>query len=306
MPVILITGTSSGIGLATALYFARKGYEVYAGLRNPDGALDLNRALEEEGLKATLIEIDVDHDDSVHRGVDKVLAKAGRIDVLVNNAGVGGGWPIEEVPVDVAKQIFETNYFGAIRMINAVLPGMRQRQSGTIVNISSVAGRIAMAALGHYSASKHALEAASEILAQEVRAYNIRVAIVEPGVVLTPILEKNMRALDPASPYVDQVRRLYRYFEKQLQNPTLPGAVAEMVAHAVTTGNPRLRYLVGDDARIAINGRKGITDEDWVEDGRKMTDEQYFEAMYKRYGTDLFLWQSSDKASQASHHSGNG
>ena len=133
---------------------------------------------------------DVDDAGSVQRGVAEVHGKAGRIDVLVNNAGIGGGGPIEDVPVDWVKTLFETNYFGVVRVTQAVLPGMRERRSGAIVNISSVAGRLAIAGHGHYSAVKHALEAMSEALAQEVQRFGIRVAIVEPGVVVTPIFAR--------------------------------------------------------------------------------------------------------------------
>ena len=129
MSVILITGTSSGIGLATAVHFARKRHDVYAAVRNPTTAGALAEAMAKEPLPITRVTIDVDDASSVRRGVDEVLAKSGRVDVLVNNAGLGGGGPIEDVPIDWAKTLFETNYFGAIRMIQAVLPGMRARGS---------------------------------------------------------------------------------------------------------------------------------------------------------------------------------
>src|SRR5947209_1235992 len=149
MSVILITGTSSGIGLATAVHFARKRHDVYAAVRNPTIAGALAEAMAKEPLPITRVTIDVDDASSVRRGVDEVLAKSGRVDVLVNNAGLGGGGAIEDVPIDWAKTLFETNYFGAIRMIQAVLPGMRARGSGVIVNVSSVAGRYVPAGHGH-------------------------------------------------------------------------------------------------------------------------------------------------------------
>ncbi|TAJ72594.1 MAG: SDR family oxidoreductase, partial [Gallionellaceae bacterium] len=182
MPVVLITGASSGIGLATALHFARQGHEVYAGVRNPATATELTEAIAKEKLAIRAVVIDVNADTSVKLGVGKVLEAAGRIDVLVNNAGIGGGGPIEDVPVDWVKTLFETNYFGVIRMIQAVLPGMRARQSGAIINVSSVFGRLVLAGHGYYAATKYALEAMSEALAQEVQVFGIRVAIIEPGV----------------------------------------------------------------------------------------------------------------------------
>src|SRR5262249_26237011 len=151
MSVVLVTGSSTGIGLATALHFGRLGDGVYAGVRNIATANDLTRAIEAETLPVHPITLDVDDQASVSRAVGEVIGRAGRIDVLVNNAGIGGGGPVEDVPVDWVKSLFETNYLGAIRMIQAVLPGMRERRSGAIVNVSSIAGRLAIAGHGHYS-----------------------------------------------------------------------------------------------------------------------------------------------------------
>src|SRR5439155_23821564 len=199
---------------------------------------------------------------SVTRTVAEVLARSGRIDVLVNNAGIGGGGPIGDVPVDWAKTLFETNYFGTIRMIQAALPGMRDRRSGAIVNVSSIAGRVAIAGHGHYSAVKHALEAASEALAQEVVAFGIRVAIIEPGVVVTPIFTKARRFADPASPYAAHVRRLLLFYQMQMKMPSQPDDVARVINEAVTTGEPKLRYQVGEDDRSHEAGRQRQCDMD--------------------------------------------
>jgi NAD(P)-dependent dehydrogenase (short-subunit alcohol dehydrogenase family) len=286
MSVVLITGTSSGIGLATALHFARLGHEVHAGLRNPAGASELTQAIEREKLPIRPVAIDVDDAASVQRGVREILDKAGRIDVLVNNAGIGGGGPIEDVPVDWAKGLFETNYFGVIRMIQAVLPGMRERRSGAIVNVSSIAGRVAVAGHGHYSAVKHALEAASEALAQEVQAFGIRVAIVEPGVVVTPIFTKARRFADPASPYAVHVRRLLLFYQMQMKTPSQPSDVAAVIHEAVTTKAPTLRYLVGEDAKRLAAGRQRLTDEEYIAGGRPMDDEAYLDLMRRRFGFD--------------------
>ena len=173
-----------------------------------------------------IVALDVDDPGSVQRGVAEVLDKSGRVDILVNNAGIGGGGPIEDVPVDWVKTLFETNYFGVLRVTQAVLPGMRERRAGAIVNVSSVAGRLAVAGHGHYSAVKHALEAMSEALAQEVQRFGIRVAIVEPGVVVTPIFSKAKRWADPASPYFDHVRRLLLLYQKQMPHAAQPADAA--------------------------------------------------------------------------------
>ncbi len=287
MSVVLITGSSSGIGLATALHFARLGHDVQAGVRSPATATELTQAIEAERLPIRVVTLDVDDAASVTRTVDEVLARSGRIDVLVNNAGIGGGGPIGDVPVDWARTLFETNYFGTIRMIQAALPGMRERRSGAIVNVSSIAGRVAIAGHGHYSAVKHALEAASEALAQEVVAFGIRVAIVEPGVVITPIFTKARRFADPASPYAVHVRRLLLFYQMQMKTPSQPADVARVIHEAATTEAPKLRYLVGEDARRLDAGRRRLTDEEFVATGDEMTDEQYLELMRRRYG---FEW----------------
>jgi NAD(P)-dependent dehydrogenase (short-subunit alcohol dehydrogenase family) len=287
MPVALITGTSTGIGFATALHFARHGHEVWGGVRNPSAATQLREAIDKERLPVRMVTLDVDEAGSVQRGVDEVLDKADRIDVLINNAGIGGGGPIEDVPVDWVKTLFETNYFGVVRMTQAVLPGMRERGSGTIVNISSVAGRLAVAGHGHYSAVKHALEAMSEALAQEVQRFGIRVAIVEPGVVVTPIFAKARRFADRASPYFDHVRRLLLLYQKQVPHAAQPADVARVIYEAATSREPRLRWLVGEDARLLVAGRQRMSDEEYVTGGRAMPDDEYLEEVRQRFG---FTW----------------
>ena len=287
MSVVLVTGSSSGIGLATALHFGRLGDEVYAGVRNLSTATELAAAIEAEKLAIRPITLDVDDPASVTRTVGEVLARSGRVDVLVNNAGIGGGGPIEDVPVDWVKSLFETNYLGAIRMIQAILPGMRARRSGAIVNVSSIAGRLAIAGHGHYSAVKHALEAVSEALAQEVQAFGIRVAIVEPGVVVTPIFTKAKRFADPGSPYAVHVHRLLLFYQMQMKTPSQPADVARVIHEAVTAKEPRLRYLVGDDAERLVAGRQRLTDEEYVATGRLMPDTEYLDLMRQRYG---FQW----------------
>jgi NAD(P)-dependent dehydrogenase (short-subunit alcohol dehydrogenase family) len=286
MSVVLVTGCSSGIGLATAVHFARLGHDVHAGVRNLATATELTQAIDAERLPIRPVALDVDDDASVRRGVGAVGERAGRIDVLVNNAGIGGGGPIEEVPVEWARGLFETNYFGAIRMIQAVLPGMRERRSGAIVNITSIAGRLAIAGHGHYSAVKHALEAASEALAQEVVALGIRVAIVEPGVVITPIFAKARRFHDPTSPYAVHLRRLLLFYQMQMGMASQPVDVAAAIHEAVTAPKPKLRYLVGEDARRLVAGRARLTDEEYVMTGQAMPDEEYLDLMRRRYGFD--------------------
>jgi NAD(P)-dependent dehydrogenase (short-subunit alcohol dehydrogenase family) len=290
MAVVIVTGTSTGIGLATALHFARAGHDVNAGIRNPDTAAELKAAIATERLPIHVVTLDVDDATSVQRGVREVLDRAGRVDILVNNAGIGGGGPIEDVPVDWVKTLFETNYFGVIRMTQAVLPGMRQQRAGAIVNISSIAGRVAIGGHGHYCAVKHALEAASEALAQEVQGFGIRVAIVEPGVVTTPIFTKAKRFADPQSPYVEHVRRLLLFYQMQSKLASQPADAAAVIYEAATTKTPRLRWRVGEDARLLDEGRRRMTDEEFIAGARPMPDAEYIAEMARRFG---FKWTAT-------------
>ena len=287
MPVALITGSSTGIGLATALHFGRQGHDVWAGVRQPATATDLRAAIDTERLPVRIVALDVDDAESVKRGVAEVVDKSGRVDVLVNNAGIGGGGPIEDVPLDWVKTLFETNYFGVLRVTQAVLPGMRERGAGAIVDVSAIAGRLAIAGHGHYSAVKHALEAISEALAQEVQRFGIRVAIVEPGVVVTPIFTKAKRWADPASPYFDHVRRLLLLYQKQMPKAAQPADAAQVIYEAATTRTPRLRWLVGEDAKLLVAGRARQSDEEYVAGGRAMSEDEYLNEMRRRYG---FTW----------------
>jgi NAD(P)-dependent dehydrogenase (short-subunit alcohol dehydrogenase family) len=286
MKNVLITGSSTGIGFATAIHLARAQYQVYAGLRSPEKAEQLQAAID-SGLPIQMVQLDVTDDGSVTNAVEEVSRTAARIDVLVNNAGIGGGGPLELVPIEAAKQIFETNYFGAIRMIRAVLPQMRERQSGAIVNITSLAGRLASGGSGHYSASKFALEAASEILAVETRPYGIRVAIIEPGVVATPIFSKGQPPSLDGNPYATPLRRMMKFFEAQLSQPTQPEAVAAVVQEVLESDSPKLRHIVGRDAELLLKMRQQINDEDWIGSGL-LSDDELFERTTEMVGVNLY------------------
>src|SRR3989454_4727478 len=185
MASVLITGTSSGIGMATALAFGRAGHKVAATMRNPQRAPELARITAQEKLRITILAMDVDSDASVKEGIGRIAKESGPVDVLVNNAGIERTGAVEELPLADFRAVMETNYFGAIRCIQALAPHMRQRRSGCIVNVSSVAGRITCAPLTAYTASKWALESLSEALAGEMKTFNVRVAIVEPGIIDT-------------------------------------------------------------------------------------------------------------------------
>ena len=281
--IAVVTGTSSGIGLATSLELARKGHRVFAGMRNPAKAGPLREAAIKESLPVEVVELDVTSQDSVARVFATARAQ-GPVDVLVNNAGVAGATPLEFVPDAEHRQIFETNYFGAIRCIHAVLPEMRERRAGAIVNITSMAGLIATPNQIPYSASKFALESAGEALAVEVRRFGIRVMNVEPGVIMTSIFENATAATryDKNSPYKQIMRRNGKVFAAGFRAAAQPQLVAETVLAAITSPDYKLRWPVGNDALGFVAGRPRLSDEDFVALGDDMDDAEY-NARYRRY-----------------------
>jgi len=262
MASVLITGTSKGIGLETALAFARAGHKVHATMRNPLQSPTLAATAAREKLPITVSTMDVDSDQSVSDAITAIL-KDGPIDVLVNNAGVEGVGSVEEFSLAGFRAIMETNYFGALRCIQAVVPEMRAKQSGCIINITSVAGRICCPPLTSYCASKWALEALSEGLAGELKTFNIRVAIVEPGIIDTAMAR---RIGDPApgSPY-GQTARFSALFTNALKNPVPPSVVAEKILEVATSESWHLRHPVGPDAVPFLEWRSKMTDEEWIE-----------------------------------------
>ena len=284
MTVTLVTGASSGIGEATALHFARLGHTVYASMRTPDASgSGLRQAAEEAHLDLELIALDVDDSTSVASAVGGVMERSGRIDVLVNNAGVLKLTSVEEVSLEEAKAVFETNVFGPLRMMQAVLPAMREQESGTIVNISSVAGRLVSAGHGIYAATKYALEALSEAVAIETRRLGIRVIVIEPGFISTPILDKGIAIEVGEGPYAPHLRRMQALYRNARGGAEPPSAVAEVIADALDDPTPRFRYLAGEGAPRVINGRARMTDEEWIDMGREMTDEEYFAESARRF-----------------------
>ena len=282
MRIVLITGCSTGIGLVAARHLARQGNRVYATARQPDRSSGLQAALAAEPNLQTL-SLDVTDETSVETAVEKILAREGHIDALVNNAGIGTFGTIEFAPEAELRATFETNFWGVLRVTRAVLPSMRARRSGVIVNISSVAGRLAGPSMGVYPASKYALEAASEALAREVYSLGIRVAIVEPGFVVTPILDKALDTLHltDQSPYADVERRVHMMFTNAKQVGSDPQAIAEVIEEAIVSNASRLRYPAGADAAVMMSARARMSDEDWIALGRTMSDEEYFGEMTK-------------------------
>lgn len=286
MSVILVTGASTGIGLAAAVTLARAGHDVVATMRNPARSPELAGIAAKEKLPVTVHAMDVDDDASVKNAISEILKQRGQIDVLVNNAGVGMMGPIEEMPLAEFRQVMETNFFGALRCIQAVVPGMRERKTGCIVNVASVAGRLAMAPQAAYASSKWALEAMSEILAQEMKGFNIRVAIVEPGVIATPIFGKAKPI--PAETRYPHPVRMAAIFAASLQNPISPYVVGETIREIVDGGSWQLRYLVGPDAAPLWAKRAAMTDAEWIEDQGNRDDAQWAARFEKNFGFNPF------------------
>jgi NAD(P)-dependent dehydrogenase (short-subunit alcohol dehydrogenase family) len=281
----VVTGTSTGIGLETSLHLARNGYKVFAGMRNLAKAGELRDAAKAESLPVEIVELDVDSADAVKR----VFAGLGPIDVLVNNAGIGGATPLELTPEAEHRAMFETNYFGAIRCIKEVLPGMRERKRGAIVNVTSIAGVIATANQIPYSASKWALECAGEALAAEVTRFGIRVVNIEPGVIMTKIFENSAATTryDKQSPYQPLMRRNGKLFAAGFREGAQPQQVAEVILEAITSPTYKLRWPVGKDAVGLAIGRKQMTDEAFVALGADLSDAEYNAAYLEHFGIKL-------------------
>lgn len=272
MAIAVVTGSSTGIGQATAATLARAGHTVYATMRNPNaGGEDLRRMAAHEKLQLRFAALDVDSDESVRDTIAKILSEEGHIDVLVNNAGIGQGGAVEETPLASFRATMETNFFGALRCIQAVVPGMRERRSGCIVNVTSVAGRFSSAPQAAYASSKFALEALSECLAQEMKTFGVRVAIVEPGVIATPIFGK--LETPPASTRYPHTRRIAELFRASLENPVSPYVVGEKIREIVSSGTWQLRHPVGPDAAGLLAWRASMSDEQWVDWGALTDDE---------------------------------
>lgn len=250
MARVLITGCSTGFGRATAIELTKRGHEVIATARRVETLEDLD--------VATKLALDVDDEGSVA----SAIAAAGQVDVLVNNAGFGLVGPIEAVPLDEVRRMFDTNVLGSARMIQAVLPQMRERGSGVVVNVASLAGRVAGPLGGYYAATKHALEAISECLHLEVGHFGIRVAIVEPGYFDTEFQGKEPRYALDGPPY-DQLDREWTVaFEKLRGGGDAPGAepVAQVIADAVEGTEAKLRWPVGADADMVLAARSTMDD----------------------------------------------
>jgi NAD(P)-dependent dehydrogenase (short-subunit alcohol dehydrogenase family) len=266
--VVVITGTSSGFGLLLSVALAQDGYQVVATMRDLDKRGALLEAAERAGAadRIHIKQLDVTDAARASAVMAEVVQEFGRIDALVNNAGIAVGGFVEDVPLTEWHRQFDTNVFGVVACIQAVLPYMRQQQSGTIVNVSSASGRIGYPGLGPYTASKFALEGLTESLRLELLPYSIYVTLVEPGPYQTAIWEKSLGevSVPPTSAYRERAARLLRQVQRIAKNAGNPDEVVDTIRHILSVKRPRLRYPVGRGIRT-MAFLKGVLPWSWIE-----------------------------------------
>jgi NAD(P)-dependent dehydrogenase (short-subunit alcohol dehydrogenase family) len=260
--VAVVTGTSSGIGFETSLALAREGYLTYATMRDTTKSDKIKEIAQKENLKINVLKLDVDDEKSVKSAIAQILDQKQRIDVLVNNAGWGLWGCVEDVSVDEFKEQFETNFFSIIRLIQEVAPAMRKQGSGTIVNVSSVVGRIGFPASPAYISSKFALEGLSESMRFEFAPFGVDVIIIEPGVIKTNFM-KNMKMAKKSeldTVYKDITTKVVSGVKMMAEMGTPPKEVANTIVKAIKDKNPLPRYIVGNDALMFLEAKKSKTD----------------------------------------------
>ena len=236
--VVLITGGSSGIGKATALYLTQKGYIVYGTSRNPSRIT--------EKLPFNLVALDVTDKDTINSAVDSIIEKEGRLDVLINNAGVGITGPLEETPDKEIKKAFQTNVFGPLDLIKVVLPQMRKQNSGLVINVTSIAGYMGLPYRGIYSATKGTLEMLTEAFRMEIKDFNIKMTNVAPGDFATNIASGRYHApVLGNSPYKKSYGDTLKLMNEHVSGGSDPQEMANVIAQIIETKNPKIHYKVG-------------------------------------------------------------
>ena len=282
MTVTLVTGANSGLGRATALLLAQKGHKVYAGMRNVEKGAKLLELAENYDLSA--IEIDVTDNDSVLSCAEQIEANGDTVDVLVNNAGVALNSVTEDINIDRAKEVMDVNVWGPVRCVKAFVPGMRERGSGHIFQVSSIAGLIGHIGQTVYVGSKFALEGMSEALAQELISFGIRVHIVEPGVTRTAILPKNEGNPVPTA-YQDHYDRMFQFYTAGIEASVQAESFAETIYGALTSQEYQLRYVCGWGGEEIGERHRTMSDEEFVEMGSLVSSsEEYGLAFFDLFG----------------------
>jgi len=243
--VVLITGCSSGVGYSTSLYLARRGFRVYSTMRKLSKAGPILEAKKRENLPIDVLRLDVTDKKSVTEAVSKIVRNDGKIDVLVNNAGAGMEGPVDSTPMEDLYSLFETNFFGLVRMTKEVVPHMIKKGGGRIVNVSSAAGKISIPFNSAYCASKFAVEGFSESIYYELRPHGIRVVLVEPGVIKTRFFKNMKAAKQGGDPYYAAYARKTQW---EQMGGVAPEKVSAVIHKAITSKRPKIRYAVGRDA----------------------------------------------------------
>ncbi len=264
--IAVVTGSSSGIGFETSVLLAKNGFRTFATVRNPDKAKAIRNISEKGELPIRVVELDVNSDKSVNDAIDRIKDESKRIDVLVNNAGYSLIGALEDLSMDEIKAQFETNLFGAIRVMKAVLPIMRKQQGGTVVNVSSMAGRVGFPLFPAYNGTKYALEGVSESLRLETDSLGIKIILIEPGTIKSNFASNaivGQKAAEPSSPYVSLVETFQKATAHFIDQGTPPEEVAKVILKSVTIDNPDLTYLVGNDAIQMMEARKGMSDQEF-------------------------------------------
>ncbi len=264
----IVTGANSGIGRSTAITLAKNDYTVFATMRSLERGEKLREIAQELNLVIKAVELDVSDTDSVNQGINEILNQTDQIDILINNAGVGSNAVIEDVDIESDKSVFETNFWGVVRCIQAVLPTMRQQKSGHIIQVSSIAGRVGLPAQPIYSASKWALEGLSENLAHDLSSFGVRVSIIEPGVTRTAILGKN-NTVPENDDFENIYARMLDMYMQGIEANIRPEAVSETILQCLESSSKQLRWPVAWGAEAMINARHdgSVSDEEWVEIG---------------------------------------
>jgi NAD(P)-dependent dehydrogenase (short-subunit alcohol dehydrogenase family) len=258
--VAIVTGSSSGIGFETALALARNGFHTYATMRDTKKGNKILEIAKRENLQIRVVELDVNNEDTIKKAIKVILDEKKRIDVLVNNAGYFLVGCLEDLTIADLKDQFETNFFGVVRTIQAVLPTMRNQKSGTIVNVSSVAGRIGFPVTPGYISSKFALEGLSESMRYELVPFGIKTIIIEPGVIKTNLFATLKKTTKPDSVYNDITDKVMKGLIMMSEMGTPPQEVANTIIKAVSSDNPLPRYPVGNDAIMFLEAKKAKTD----------------------------------------------
>lgn len=259
--VALVTGSSSGIGLETALALARDGYHTFASMRDIKKSAELENAIKKENIPIEITELDVDKEESIVSAVKEIVTKCGRLDVLINNAGYGQFGCTEDVSIDDFRKQFETNFFSIVRMIQEVAPIMRNQNSGIIVNISSVVGRIGLPGSPAYISTKFALEGLSECLRYELGQFGIKTTLIEPGVIKTNFFDSMKVSESKTDPkYKILTEDILAGLKMMVEMGTAPSQVANVILKAIHDKEILPRYIVGTDAAMFLEAKRAKTD----------------------------------------------